>query len=478
MTLSYDPADGAMFWAAVSQLPGCPRDVHQPIDPMIFAPGAITRIPEVLQKVGADRGAPLLVVMDTTPMRREGDDLKPLVLSIVQQAGWEVEIVVMQPDETGQVHTDMPHIEAVKQRLRPGAAALSVGSGVVTDITKHACYLFQQETGQHIPYVVFQTANSVSAYTSNMAPVFIDGVKRTLASIYPDALICDLQTLRDAPREMTVAGVGDLLAMFVSLPDWLLAHRLGMDATYSELAGRLMGRLDDLFLQHAASIRAGELEGMALLAKLISLGGLAMSLSHATTPMSGFEHVMSHILDLLAETSHRPLAQHGTQVAMAAVIGAEVYRRFLAEFDPARVDVDACYPDAETMHRRIREAFDGIDPSGRAGEECWADYRIKLEAWHAHRADFEAVLADWPQVRAQIAPLTAPPERLVSILRAVGSPAAFEALEPPAGEAQVRYAFMNAPLMRKRLTIGDLLIWLGWDREALWQEVWASTQRL
>jgi hypothetical protein len=26
--------------------------------------------------------------------------------------------------------------------------------------------------------------------------------------------------------------------------------------------------------------------------------------------------------------------------------------------------------------------------------------------------------------------------------------------------------------MRKRLTLGDLLIFTNWDREALWKEIW------
>jgi glycerol-1-phosphate dehydrogenase [NAD(P)+] len=433
---------------------------------------------DLLNEVEADPAAALLVVMDQTPMRRGPDDLKWLALDLLRRAGWEVEALVMRPDSTGQVHTDMPHIEQVKASLRPGVAALSLGSGVITDITKHACYLFEKETGHHIPFVVYQTANSVSAYTSNMAPVFLGGVKRTLDSTYPDALICDLETLRDAPREMTAAGVGDLLAAFVSLPDWLLAHRLGMDSSYNELPQRLMGPLGEIFMASASDICAATPRGMSVLAKLISLGGLAMSLTHATTPMSGYEHVMSHILDLLAETSSRPLAQHGTQVAMASILGAEVYRRFLSEFDPARVEIDRCYPAPDEMHGRIRRAFDEIDPSGRAGEECWSDYRLKLEAWHSHRADFEAFLGDWSAIREQIAALTAPPERLAEILRAVAAPLRFADLVPPASEEQVRFAFMNAPLMRRRLTIGDLLIFLGWDRDALWNEIWAKTQSL
>ena len=130
------------------------------------------------------------------------------------------------------------------------------------------------------------------------------------------------------------------------------------------------------------------------------------------------------------------------------------------------------------MHSRVRAAFDQIDPSGKAGEECWSDYKLKLDAWHAHRADFEMFLENWAELKPQIERFTAPPERLAEILRAIDAPVHFEDLVPPASEDQVRFAFMNAPLMRKRLTIGDLLIFLGWDRDTLWAELWASTQTI
>jgi glycerol-1-phosphate dehydrogenase [NAD(P)+] len=130
------------------------------------------------------------------------------------------------------------------------------------------------------------------------------------------------------------------------------------------------------------------------------------------------------------------------------------------------------------MQRRIENSFNSIDPSGKAGKECWSDYKLKLEAWHAHRADFESFLADWPAIKAQLNEFTTPPERLVEILRAVDSPVHFAALVPQADEEQVRFAFLNASLMRKRLTIGDVLIFLNWDREALWHDIWEKTQAL
>jgi glycerol-1-phosphate dehydrogenase [NAD(P)+] len=472
--LPYDPADGRRFWEAIRKLPGFPEKEFMSIKEMIFESNALFRTTEILKSVGAHQDAPLVIVMDETHMLRAGEDLKELALATLRKDGWQIQVTPMRADESGQVHTDMPHIRDVQASLCQGCSVLSIGSGVVTDIAKHGCFLYQQETGEAVPFVVYQTANSVSAYTSNMSPTFVDGVKRTLDSRYPDALICDLETLRDTPAEMTAGGVGDMLAFFVSLPDWYLAHRLGMDTTYSELAKNLVGPLDEILLAHAEGIQRGEMEGVAVLAKIIALGGLAMSLSHATTPMSGFEHVMSHVLDMQAEIDHRPLTVHGSQVALAALAGAEMYERFLSDFRPADLNIEDCYPSMDRMQARIESSFGSIDPSGKAGTECWADYRQKLEKWHAHRGDFEAVLKDWDSVCAQLSQETRSPEVILQILQAVRAPMRWSQLRPPIHEGQAHFSFLNAALMRKRLTLGDLLIFTNWDREKLWKEIWKT----
>ncbi len=472
MPLTYDPAEGQRFWDDIRRLPGYPRAETIPIQHMLFQSDALFQVSNILEKCGARKSAPLLVVMDETPMRRSGQDLKSLALALLQKDGWQVQPLWMRSDSSGQVHTDLPHIRQVQNSLLPGCALLSIGSGVVTDIAKHGSFLYQQESGQKIPYVVYPTANSVSAYTSNMAPTLINGVKRTLDSRYPDAVICDLETLRDAPLEMTLAGAGDMLAAFVSLADWHLAHRLGMDEQYSELPKRLLGALDELLLAHAAGIRRGEMEAVAMLAKLICLGGLAMSLSHATTPLSGFEHVMSHVLDLQAERNGLPLARHGLQVALATVASAGMYRRFLLDFEPARLDLDLCYPDEETMRARIERSFASIDPSGQVGAECWADYRQKLSAWHAHRQTFTQALTAWPALRQRLDAETCSPEKILRILEALGAPLNWSQLQPPVTPERARFAFLHAAFMRKRLTLGDLLIFTNWNRERVWDEIW------
>jgi glycerol-1-phosphate dehydrogenase [NAD(P)+] len=472
MRLRFDPEYIDRFKADIRGIPGYPSGEELPIRAMVFEPDALLRLPALLELAGMAPTRPLLVVMDRTPMRREGEDLKPFLLERLRAAGWEPEVIWLEPDSTGQVHTDFTQIRAVTSRLQPGSGVLSVGSGTVTDIAKHACYVYQQEQGLgDLPFVVYQTANSVSAFTSNMAPTFLDGVKRTLPSRYPDVLVCDLKTLRDAPREMTVAGVGDLLASFGSYADWWLAHRLGMDSTYTEFAQTLMGPLEEIFLDQAGAIREGTLEGMGILAKLIALGGLAMSLSHATAPLSGYEHVISHVLDLIAERTPRPLAQHGTQVALATLLTTSAYQVFLEEFEPSEVALEKCYPREAEMKARIESAFAPLDPTGRVAAECWADYKIKLEAWHAQRPNFEEALQNWPEIRRHLLALAQPPEATGRILEAVSSPMSFAQLQPAPAESDIRFAFTHAPLIRHRFTLGDLFIFLDWNQDVLWTQV-------
>ena len=472
MNLQFDPANIDHFKTQIRGIPGYPIGEELPIREMVFESGALWRLPGLMLRAGMRPDHTVSVVMDRTPMKREGKDLKVLILQILESAGWHMDVIWLEPDGTGQVHTDFSQINYVKARLNPNSVVLSVGSGTVTDIAKHACHVYQQEhNGLPLPFVVYQTANSVSAYTSNMAPTFVDGVKRTLPSRYPDVLVCDLETLRDAPRSMTVAGVGDLLAAFGSYADWWLAHRLGLDNSYSEFAQTLMGPLDEIFLEQAEALQAGTLESMSLLAKLIALAGLAMSLSHATAPLSGYEHVISHVLDLIAEQKRRPLAQHGTQVALATLLTTAGYQIFLDEFEPAEVNLENCYPTEAQMKAHIEASFNPLDSTGHVAAECWSDYRIKLEAWHAHRADFEAALHDWSGIRAQLHALVKPPATAARILHAVSSPARFPDLAPPPTESEVQFAFMNAPLIRHRFTLGDMFVFLNWDRQTLWAQV-------
>jgi hypothetical protein len=123
------------------------------------------------------------------------------------------------------------------------------------------------------------------------------------------------------------------------------------------------------------------------------------------------------------------------------------------------------------MKARIDAAFHPLDPTGRVTAECWSDYKIKLEAWHAHRADFESALLAWPAICAQLRSLVKPPQVAANILHAISSPVRFAELIPPPTESEVQFAFRSAPLIRHRFTLGDLFLFTSWDQETLWAQV-------
>ena len=150
-----------------------------------------------------------------------------------------------------------------------------------------------------------------------------------------------------------------------------------------------------------------------------------------------------------------------------------MYHRFLADFDPDEVNIDACFPTIDTMKEWIFANFGTIDPSGKAAAECWADYQQKLEKWHAHRTDFEAALKNWESLRADLQKETRSSDVILQILEKAGAPTRWSQLDPAIREGQARFAFMNASLMRKRLTLGDILIFTQWDRESLWNQIWS-----
>jgi glycerol-1-phosphate dehydrogenase [NAD(P)+] len=190
--------------------------------------------------------------------------------------------------------------------------------------------------------------------------------------------------------------------------------------------------------------------------------------------MSGFEHVVSHLLDLQAEQRGEPLAMHGSQVGLASILGLAAYRSLIDDFDPRGIPLASMFPEESPARARVLQAFHQVDPSGRAGEECWSDYRIKLEAWHAQRERVAEVVGDWQAVRAELDAQLRPPARPREILRAVAAPLTFAELHPPARSEAVRFAFENAPFMRRRLTVADLLVFFHLDRVRVWERAWGE----
>src|SRR5215471_3799942 len=100
MTIKFDPGEIDQFKSGIRAIPGYPAGEELPILDMVFEAGAIWHLPELLVKAGAKADQTLLVVMDRTNMQREGRDLKELILQILRDAGWQAQVIWLEPDQT------------------------------------------------------------------------------------------------------------------------------------------------------------------------------------------------------------------------------------------------------------------------------------------------------------------------------------------------------------------------------------------
>ena len=72
---------------------------------------------------------------------------------------------------------------------------IAVGSGTITDIVRFVCH----RTGRD--FVCLATAPSVDAYASVVAPIIIEGMKRTIPAAAPIAIFADTETLARPPAD-------------------------------------------------------------------------------------------------------------------------------------------------------------------------------------------------------------------------------------------------------------------------------------
>ncbi len=434
------------------------------------ASNALLRLPDLLVDLDAPRR--VLLVMDSTPMDRVGDDLKPLVHEAVSGQGRRVTPFVFTPGADGLVHADLEGVARLRAAIgTEPTAVVALGSGSVVDMAKRATHLAECEDGARVTLAIVPTAPSVTAFTSSLAVLLKDGVKRSFPARFPDAVVCDLETLRSAPLEMRLAGLGDCVARFVSYADWYFSDQLGLVELYSETPLALMGAdLDQEYLRHAEAVGQGTDEGMTFLMWQVLLAGLAQSIVQLSAPLSGTEHVVSHVLDMGAGAWRRPTGLHGAQVGVATPLAARAYELLFERFDATRPRPTP--PDPDAAERAIGAGFGRLDPSGRMAAEVWSEYRQKLAAWAANEARFDDVRERWTsEVMPRLRQLARPSATIRQILLLAGHPLRFENLSPRIPSEQARFALAHAHFMRKRFAIADLFVFLGHDPAALADEL-------
>jgi glycerol-1-phosphate dehydrogenase [NAD(P)+] len=443
----------------MADLPGTAFDVQRyastarPVGlrAVLIGADALLALPAVLEAIGAAAvpAGPIVVLSDGVPKKRLGAEATELVASLLSGAGAVRQVTVT--EGAGGVHADEQTVAAACDAAAGAAVLVTVGSGTVADIGKAVAAWLRDPL-----HVVVQTALSVNGYADDQSVLLTDGVKRTTPTRWPDALIADTQLLAEAPLQLNLAGVGDLLAMFTAPADWRIASLLGMDDKYDEGVVAMVREHGPALLSAAPSLRAADAGAIELMAKVLTLSGVAMGLAGTTAPASGAEHTVSHLIEMAAASRGRRSAYHGAQVGAAAILAALVWRHVRQRVRAGAVLLRC--PAEDQMRPAVLQAFSTLDPSGAMAEECWRGYRRKLVRWRELHGESDQLD---PAQLDDAARLLEEPAVLRATLSRSGAPAEMGQLDPPVDAQTTRWALTNCHLMRDRFTVVDLAFFLG-----------------
>lgn len=406
---------------------------------LVAGPGALDDVPALTQLLQTPGDRVLLT--DDVGKTAVGVD----VLSWVAGLVGDVRLVTVAASHA-QLALDEATIEATAAEVGTPGLLVSVGSGTITDLGK----VMALRSGA--PLLAVQTAASVNGYADPLSVLVVGGAKRTKPSTWPSALVIDDRVIDAAPARLNRSGVGDAIAIWSAPADWYLACRLGLDGPFDDAVVRpvldAVAQLADP--DHEVARRA--------LVESLTVGGLVIGIANSTAPLSGSEHLVSHILDMTAMARGTEHDLHGAQVGAATVVCTALWqevRESCRVFDLPWSELS--YPD--DLADRVLGTWAALDPSGRLGQECLTAVERKVEAWDA--ADKTACDKGRAELLDTLFGYVGDPGRSAATLRHWGAAVRFDELTPAVGREQLAWTLSALPYMRDRLTLPDLLVMSG-----------------
>jgi len=336
------------------------------------------------------------------------------------------------------------------------AIPVAAGSGTINDLAKRAAH----ETGRQ--YFCVATAASMDGYTAFGASITHQNAKQTFSCPAPQAVLADIDIIKNAPPEMTASGYADLLAKITAGADWILADALGEEPIDLKAWTIVQSGLRDALAQPAAA-RAGGAAAIHALTEGLMLGGFAMQWSRTSRPASGAEHQFSHLWDMERHTHNGAAPSHGFKVGVATLAIAALYEQLL-RMDAATLDIDATcarWPGPRETEARVAAMFAASDFHETALRETLAKH-ITAEAL---RAQLARLKSGWPALCAKLRRQLLPPGEMRRLLREVGAPVEPEQIGIT--RERLRETFRRACHIRRRFTVLDLATRTGWLEPAL-----------
>lgn len=274
------------------------------IDKIIIENGALKKIPGILKNYIYKK---IFLVADKNTYKAAGERVEQLI----KDSGFLCKVMVydreddLVPDERA-IGEFLVNIEKNTDVI------IAVGTGVINDLSKYV------GSRLNIPSIIVATAPSMDGFASDSSALILENLKTSVDVKTPQVIIGDLDILKEAPLEMILAGLGDMIGKYSAIKDWKLANIITGEY-YCETVVEIVKLSVQKCIDNINGYKSRDDFAIKNLMEGLVISGLAMSFVGNSRPASGSEHHLSHYWETMFLLESKKAILHGAKVGIAAL---------------------------------------------------------------------------------------------------------------------------------------------------------------
>ena len=356
------------------------------------------------------------------------------------------------------LHAEYEHIRFMKTWIPslPGysrCVPIAVGGGTINDLVKRAAWEIK------LPYLCVPTAASVDGYTAYGASLLMDGFKQTVPCTAPRVLVAETEVISKAPPYLSSSGFGDLASKIIAGTDWLIAAKagdLGAPGCHAmnPIAWQMIqNNLIDILNRSIGAAR-GDGDAVNTLFQSLAITGFSMQYMKNSRPVSGAEHLWSHVWEMEDLSVGGVPVTHGHKVTIGTLAATAFTEIFFA--DPSGPPAPASGYKRQSKDER-KEEVSRVFKNSRGRDMVVNEAMEKMLDEKSADKINQAFRDTWKEIRDQVLEKLLPYAELKELLARAQCPLRGETIGLARNE--VIATTLRAQMIRNKYCILDL----AWD---------------
>ena len=299
----------------------CSQGFHEaPVKVLEVSENAIEKVPEILKDYKR-----IYLVADTTTYEIAGKKVE----AMLRDAGMLSHTCIIDApglptwENVGRVLIEAG-IDAEKYNINDFSTnpdyILAVGSGSVND----TCRMVSYRLG--IEYGIVGTAPSMDGYASVVAPLICGNRKIVYTCSIARHIIIDLNICANAPYDMLLAGVGDMIGKYIAILDWEIS-REKTGEYFCEKVANMVLEATGKCVENSVILKERNIDTIRSAVDGLILSGLGIAYTGSSRPASGTEHMVGQTWEIMDVEKGKVPNLHGIEVGEATIAAIVMYKK-------------------------------------------------------------------------------------------------------------------------------------------------------